>query len=93
MMTEGMTEKARELGRLIGQTDEYKAMNRVSMDYGIMEKLTDILVIPGNFGWSDIGSWATVAEPCGRWSASFSWVFRTITSSCCRSGAPSSAKG
>ena len=28
MITENMTEKARELGRLIGQTDEYKALQR-----------------------------------------------------------------
>ncbi|MGQ0813663.1 MAG: YlbF family regulator [Gemmatimonadota bacterium] len=28
MMTEGMTEKARDLGRLIGQADEYKALER-----------------------------------------------------------------
>lgn len=28
MMTEGMTERARELGRLIGQADEYKALER-----------------------------------------------------------------
>ncbi|HAH85979.1 MAG: mannose-1-phosphate guanylyltransferase [Armatimonadota bacterium] len=41
---------------------EYQAMERISVDYGIMEKLKDILVIPGNFGWNDIGSWKTVAE-------------------------------
>jgi cell fate (sporulation/competence/biofilm development) regulator YlbF (YheA/YmcA/DUF963 family) len=28
MITENLTEKARELGRLIGQTDEYKALER-----------------------------------------------------------------
>lgn len=28
MITEGMIEKARELGRLIGQTDEFKALER-----------------------------------------------------------------
>ena len=28
MITEGISEKARELGRLIGQTDEYKALGR-----------------------------------------------------------------
>jgi cell fate (sporulation/competence/biofilm development) regulator YlbF (YheA/YmcA/DUF963 family) len=28
MITEGMIEKARDLGRLIGQTEEYKAMER-----------------------------------------------------------------
>ena len=27
-----------------------------------MEKVKDILVIPGDFGWNDIGSWATVAD-------------------------------
>jgi mannose-1-phosphate guanylyltransferase len=42
--------------------EEYKGMERISIDYGIMEKLEDILVIPGDFGWNDIGSWATVAE-------------------------------
>lgn len=41
---------------------EYKEMQRISVDYGIMEKLDDILVLPGDFGWNDIGSWTTVAE-------------------------------
>lgn len=40
---------------------EYKAMQRISVDFGIMEKLDDILVIPGDFEWNDIGSWATVS--------------------------------
>ena len=41
---------------------EYKRMERVSVDFGIMEKLNDILVIPGEFEWNDIGSWATVSD-------------------------------
>lgn len=41
---------------------EYEAMECISVDYGIMEKLTDVLVIPGSFGWKDIGSWATVYD-------------------------------
>ncbi len=41
---------------------EYERMQRISVDYAIMEKLDDILVIPGDFGWNDIGSWATVHE-------------------------------
>ncbi len=28
-----------------------------SIDYGIMEKATDIYTLPGNFGWDDVGSW------------------------------------
>ena len=41
---------------------EYEKMQRISVDYGIMEKLDDLLVVPGDFDWNDIGSWATVSE-------------------------------
>jgi len=41
---------------------EYEQMQRVSVDYAIMEKLDDILVISGDFDWNDIGSWATVHD-------------------------------
>lgn len=35
----------------------YPGLTSVSVDYGIMEKCKDILVVPGDFGWSDVGSW------------------------------------
>ncbi len=31
-----------------------------SIDYGIMEKAENIYVIPGNFGWDDVGSWLSL---------------------------------
>ena len=31
-----------------------------SIDYGIMEKASDIYIIPGTFGWDDVGSWLAV---------------------------------
>ena len=31
-----------------------------SIDYGIMEKATDIYTLPGTFGWDDVGSWLAV---------------------------------
>jgi len=34
----------------------------ISIDHGVMEKVTDISVIPGDFGWSDLGSWESVWE-------------------------------
>lgn len=37
-------------------------IENTSIDYGIMEKTKDILVIPSDFGWSDIGSWGTLLE-------------------------------
>lgn len=42
--------------------EEYKNIDNISVDYGIMEKSKDILVIPGDFGWSDIGSWEKILE-------------------------------
>lgn len=32
----------------------------ISIDYGIMEKSENIYVIPGTFGWDDVGSWLAV---------------------------------
>jgi len=43
-------------------TEEYKNIENTSVDYGILEKNKDILVIPGDFGWSDIGSWEKILE-------------------------------
>ncbi|PUU86212.1 MULTISPECIES: mannose-1-phosphate guanylyltransferase [Halanaerobium] len=37
--------------------NEFKQMESVSIDYGIMEKADDIFVIPSSFGWDDLGSW------------------------------------
>ncbi|MGN0637342.1 MAG: mannose-1-phosphate guanylyltransferase [Huintestinicola sp.] len=28
-----------------------------SIDFGVMEKASDVFTIPGNFGWDDVGSW------------------------------------
>lgn len=35
----------------------YPTIPSISIDYGIMEKSTDVKVIPAEFGWDDIGSW------------------------------------
>lgn len=31
-----------------------------SIDYGVMEKASDIYILPGNFGWDDVGSWLAI---------------------------------
>ncbi len=36
-----------------------------SIDYGIMEKASGIYLIPGNFGWDDVGSWLAVERVKG----------------------------
>lgn len=34
----------------------------ISIDYGIMEKADNVYVLPTEFGWSDLGTWASVYE-------------------------------
>lgn len=35
----------------------YPKLRSISIDFGIMEKADNIKVVPGEFGWSDVGSW------------------------------------
>jgi mannose-1-phosphate guanylyltransferase len=44
----------------------YSAQKAVSIDYGVMEKAENVLVIPGDFGWSDLGSWDALWEVSGK---------------------------
>jgi mannose-1-phosphate guanylyltransferase len=40
----------------------YSAQKAVSIDHGVMEKAENVLVVPGDFGWSDLGSWDALWE-------------------------------
>lgn len=40
----------------------WAAMPSVSIDYAVMEKTGDAIVVPADLGWSDIGSWAALAD-------------------------------
>jgi len=37
--------------------EKYSNVDSISVDFGIMEKAKDIYVIPGDFGWDDVGNW------------------------------------
>jgi hypothetical protein len=39
---------------------EFVKIPSESIDYGVMEKARNIYVIPGNFGWDDVGSWLSL---------------------------------
>jgi mannose-1-phosphate guanylyltransferase len=45
---------------------EYGIIRGISVDYGVMEKAEEVYVIPGQFGWSDIGSWDEVYRISGK---------------------------
>jgi len=40
----------------------FRRFPSVSIDYAVMEKARNIAVVPGDFGWSDVGSFAAIPE-------------------------------
>ncbi|HBQ61040.1 MAG TPA: mannose-1-phosphate guanylyltransferase [Balneolaceae bacterium] len=40
----------------------YHACESVSIDYGIMEDADNVFVVPGEFGWNDVGSWTAAYD-------------------------------
>ncbi len=40
----------------------YRRIEAISIDYGVMEKADNVLVIRGDFGWCDVGSWDALWE-------------------------------
>ena len=44
----------------------YNQIERVSIDYGVMEKAERVLMVEAPFEWDDVGSWAAAAERRGK---------------------------
>jgi mannose-1-phosphate guanylyltransferase len=40
----------------------FSNLPRISIDFGIMEKTSGLRLIPANFGWDDIGTWASLGR-------------------------------
>ncbi|MNK03477.1 Alginate biosynthesis protein AlgA [compost metagenome] len=40
----------------------YQLCTNISIDFGIMEKADNVYVLPSDFGWSDLGTWASIYE-------------------------------
>ena len=58
-----------KIGEAMGTPDEkkviaeiYPTIPSISIDYGIMEKASDVRVISADMGWSDVGSWDNLGE-------------------------------
>lgn len=41
---------------------DYQAYNKISIDYAVMEKSQNIVVLPSDFGWNDIGSYGALFD-------------------------------
>ncbi|NOU59237.1 mannose-1-phosphate guanylyltransferase [Marinifilum caeruleilacunae] len=42
--------------------DMFPTCTNISIDYGVMEKASNIFVHPADFGWSDLGTWGSLWE-------------------------------
>ncbi len=40
----------------------FGALESISIDYALFEKASQVAVVPGAFGWSDVGAWPEIAE-------------------------------
>jgi mannose-1-phosphate guanylyltransferase len=40
----------------------FSGLKSISIDYGVMEKMAELNVVPASFGWSDVGSWESAWE-------------------------------
>lgn len=60
---EGLERIAPALGTPRQETairEAFSAFRSLSIDYGLMERAENVAVIPGDFGWDDVGSWAAL---------------------------------
>ena len=58
-----------EIAATLGTSDYAPTLDRIwpqvaeqTIDYGIMEKAEDVVVIPVDIGWSDVGSWTSLLD-------------------------------
>jgi len=40
----------------------FETVTATSIDYALMEKAEGVIVLPGDFGWSDVGAWSSLLE-------------------------------
>jgi mannose-1-phosphate guanylyltransferase len=64
-VAEGRSDR-QQLASLHLDRAKFQSAPDISIDYAVMERESDVVVLAGDFGWSDIGSWKAVAEEFDR---------------------------
>ena len=63
-MAEGLRQIARAGGagspRVLRRL--YPRLDNISVDYALMEKISEVYVVPADIGWNDVGSWAVAYD-------------------------------
>ncbi len=42
----------------------YPKLEKISIDFGVMERADNVSVVPAQFDWDDVGSWAAIERHC-----------------------------
>lgn len=50
------------LGDASAVNEIFPTLQSISIDHGVMEKAEELAVVPGSFGWNDVGSWQSAWE-------------------------------
>jgi mannose-1-phosphate guanylyltransferase / mannose-6-phosphate isomerase len=58
----GQPNEPNEPNKLNKLNELYASLESISIDYGIMERSPNVLVVPATFEWSDLGSWTALDE-------------------------------
>ncbi len=46
----------------IAISQSYSECSNISIDYGVMEKASNVCILTADFGWSDLGTWSSLYE-------------------------------
>lgn len=52
--------KGKSLGPVLKKV--YPALTKISVDYALLEKSDNVVVVPASFDWDDVGAWPAVAK-------------------------------
>jgi mannose-1-phosphate guanylyltransferase len=55
-------EQASQAGWDAALVSLYPTLKKISVDYAVMEKSTNVVVVPATFDWDDVGAWPAIAK-------------------------------
>lgn len=53
-------EKRKAVGPVLAQV--YPTLSRISIDYALLEKSDNVVILPSSFDWDDVGAWPAVSR-------------------------------
>lgn len=61
-LASGLAELAARLEAGGKWDDVFSCLPRISIDYGVMEKANNVVVVAGSFSWDDVGTWSALSR-------------------------------